>query len=118
MWHERENMTSVKNMTHVTEGYICENFISETKNDKGDILRQYMTSLTKCDPYDKFDQHDKCDKILQVGQNVTSVTKWNKCDKMCQLWQNVTIVTKYDNCDNHDLCDKSDKCDKHDKVWY
>ena len=113
-----ENVTRVKNMTHMTEGYICENFISETKNDKGDILRKYMTSLTKCDPFDKFDQHDKCDKILQVGQNVTSVTKFANCDKMLQLWQNMTTVTIMTCVTNLTSVTSMTKCDTKYKVWH
>ena len=88
----------------------CDNIYNCEKHGKYDKtwqLWQNLESVTNCDIYAKmksmkkeesFTKH-KCDRMWQVGQNTTSVTKYDKCDIRLQVWHNMISVAKSGKCD-------------------
>ena len=77
------------------------------------IVWQNLTSGIK----HEFANHDMCDKIWQVSQSVTRVTKWDKCDKTWHMWQKVTSVKTWKAWPNMTSVIKCDMCDQTRQVW-
>ena len=77
------------------------------------IVWQNLTSGIK----HEFESHDICDKIWQVSQSITRVTKWDKCDKTWHMWQKVTSVKTWKAWPNMTSVIKCDMCDQTRQVW-